>query len=76
MRRTPRLPGSAEACWGLVLAAGGGRRFGGAKLLAPLAGRPLLAHALDVVCSAVAADVLRGALAVVPAGETRLTSIL
>ncbi len=30
----------------LVLAAGAGRRFGGGKQLAPLAGRPLLEHAL------------------------------
>ena len=30
----------------LVLAAGAGRRFGGCKQLAPLAGRPLLEHAL------------------------------
>lgn len=30
----------------VVLAAGAGRRFGGAKQLAPLAGRPLLEHAL------------------------------
>lgn len=32
----------------LVLAAGEGRRFGGAKQLAPLRGRPLLGHVLDV----------------------------
>jgi molybdenum cofactor cytidylyltransferase len=31
---------------GLVLAAGAGRRFGGPKQLAPLDGRPLLAHVL------------------------------
>jgi CTP:molybdopterin cytidylyltransferase MocA len=30
----------------IVLAAGGGRRFGGRKQLAPLRGRPLLEHAL------------------------------
>jgi molybdenum cofactor cytidylyltransferase len=34
---------------GLVLAAGGGTRFGGTKQLAELAGRPLLEHALDAV---------------------------
>lgn len=33
----------------LVLAAGRGRRFGGAKLLAPLHGRPLVAHVLELV---------------------------
>ncbi len=32
---------------GIVLAAGAGRRFGGAKQLARLDGRPLLAHVLD-----------------------------
>jgi molybdenum cofactor cytidylyltransferase len=31
----------------IVLAAGGGRRFGGPKQLAPLAGKPLLQHAVD-----------------------------
>jgi molybdenum cofactor cytidylyltransferase len=40
-----------SAC-GVVLAAGAGRRFGGAKQLAPLAGRPLLQHAVDVACAA------------------------
>jgi CTP:molybdopterin cytidylyltransferase MocA len=33
----------------VVLAAGAARRFGGPKQLAPLDGRPLLAHALDLV---------------------------
>ncbi|HET7028269.1 MAG TPA: NTP transferase domain-containing protein [Candidatus Limnocylindrales bacterium] len=32
---------------GLILAAGGSSRFGAAKLLAPLAGRPVLEHVLD-----------------------------
>src|SRR3989442_3261575 len=31
----------------IVLAAGAGRRFGGPKQLAPLAGRPLLQHVVD-----------------------------
>jgi molybdenum cofactor cytidylyltransferase len=31
----------------IVLAAGAGRRFGGPKQLAPLAGKPLLQHAVD-----------------------------
>jgi molybdenum cofactor cytidylyltransferase len=34
---------------GLVLAAGGGRRFGGSKLAAELDGRPLLDHAVDAM---------------------------
>jgi len=34
---------------GIVLAAGEGARFGGAKQLAPLGGRPLLEHALRTV---------------------------
>ena len=33
----------------MVLAAGEGSRFGGAKQLAPLRGRPLLEHALEVM---------------------------
>lgn len=36
---------------GLVLAAGAGRRFGAVKQLAPLAGRPLLEHALRAMTS-------------------------
>lgn len=35
-----------------MLAAGAGRRFGGAKQLAPLAGRPLLEHALGLAATA------------------------
>jgi CTP:molybdopterin cytidylyltransferase MocA len=37
---------------GLVLAAGSGTRFGGAKQLAELAGRPLLEHALQAMAGA------------------------
>lgn len=37
---------------GLILAAGSGSRFGAApKLLAPLAGRPLLDHAIAAQCA-------------------------
>jgi len=34
----------------IVLAAGSGVRFGGPKLIAPLAGRPLLQYAIDAAC--------------------------
>ncbi len=34
---------------GVILAAGGGRRFGGVKQLADLEGRPLLGHALEAM---------------------------
>ena len=37
---------------GLVLAAGSGSRFGGGKLLARVAGRPVLQHVLDAVAEA------------------------
>ena len=37
---------------GLVLAAGSASRFGGVKILAPLAGRPLLQHVLDAAVAA------------------------
>jgi CTP:molybdopterin cytidylyltransferase MocA/SAM-dependent methyltransferase len=36
----------------IVLAAGAGSRFGGGKLLAPLAGRPILQHVLDRLAEA------------------------
>jgi len=40
-----------------VLAAGTGSRFGGGKLLAPLAGRPILQHVLDKLAQAGLEDV-------------------
>ncbi len=42
----------------IVLAAGASRRFGSPKLLAQLAGRPVLQHALDAVAGAPVADVV------------------
>jgi CTP:molybdopterin cytidylyltransferase MocA len=43
---------------GLVLAAGSGRRFGGAKQLAPFRGRPLIEHAVAALGGAELDDVL------------------
>jgi CTP:molybdopterin cytidylyltransferase MocA/SAM-dependent methyltransferase len=42
----------------VVLAAGAGSRFGGAKLLAPVAGRPVLQHVLDALATAELAEVI------------------
>ena len=42
----------------VVLAAGASRRFGSPKLLAPLDGRPVLAHTLDAVAAAGIPDVV------------------
>jgi molybdenum cofactor cytidylyltransferase len=41
---------------GIVLAAGGGTRFGGLKQVAELAGKPLLAHAVDAMRDVPALD--------------------
>jgi CTP:molybdopterin cytidylyltransferase MocA len=42
----------------VVLAAGAGSRFGGGKMLAPLAGRPILQHTLDALAAARVTDVV------------------
>jgi CTP:molybdopterin cytidylyltransferase MocA len=55
--------------YGLVLAAGQGRRFGGGKLLASYRGRPLLSHVLGVVVAALERGVLGGGLVVVGADD-------
>jgi molybdenum cofactor cytidylyltransferase len=55
--------------FGLILAAGQGRRFGGDKLLQLLNGKPLLLHVLDWVTKARKAGGLAGSLAVLPEGD-------
>jgi molybdenum cofactor cytidylyltransferase len=49
---------SAARSAAVVLAAGAGSRFGSAKLLAPLAGRPILDHVLDAVRGAGLAEIV------------------
>jgi molybdenum cofactor cytidylyltransferase len=51
----------------LVLAAGLSRRFGADKLLADLAGTPVLAHALGAVVASIKAGLLEGGLVILPA---------
>jgi molybdenum cofactor cytidylyltransferase len=46
----------SEVVAGIVLAAGGGRRFGGTKQLAPLRGRPLLSYAVESMLAVPALD--------------------
>lgn len=43
---------------GLILAAGRGIRFGGGKMLAPIDGRPMLQHVLDLAAAAELAPVV------------------
>lgn len=52
------MNGSALRVTAIVLAAGNASRFGSQKLLAPLGGRPLLAHALDALAAAGLRDVV------------------
>jgi CTP:molybdopterin cytidylyltransferase MocA len=53
----------------VVLAAGRAQRFGGAKLLAPLRGRPLLGYVLDTVVRARAAEIVDAGRIVVAAND-------
>lgn len=46
----PRIAATSRIA-AVILAAGAGSRFGGGKLLAPLAGRPVLQHVLDAVAA-------------------------
>lgn len=50
------MAGQTDRVAALVLAAGAGSRFGGGKLLAPLAGKPLLQHVLDRVAEVEVAE--------------------
>ena len=52
--------------WAIVLAAGGGTRFGGLKQFADLAGRPMVEHAVRS-----ASTVCDGVVVVLPAGDLR-----
>jgi molybdenum cofactor cytidylyltransferase len=49
----------AQVVGGVVLAAGGSRRFGSPKQLAELDGRPLLQHAVDAMIAVAAIDAIR-----------------
>jgi molybdenum cofactor cytidylyltransferase len=55
------LPSRAETdspqIGGVILAAGGARRFGAQKLLAPLDGRPLIQHVIDAANASALEDV-------------------
>ncbi|HSB55155.1 MAG TPA: nucleotidyltransferase family protein [Gemmatimonadales bacterium] len=58
--------------YALLLAAGESHRFGENKLLAPLHGRPLIAHTAAAVAEAITGGILAGGVAVVPSGATEL----
>ncbi|HEY7636086.1 MAG TPA: nucleotidyltransferase family protein [Gemmatimonadales bacterium] len=60
----------------LILAAGQAQRFGGAKLMAPFRGKPVLAHVVDVVRDAQAANLIADAWAVVPGEDSQLRSLV
>ena len=54
-----RSVSGAQVVGGVVLAAGGSRRFGSPKQLAELDGRPLLQHAVDAMLAVPAIDAIR-----------------
>jgi len=60
---------------GLILAAGLGRRFGVAKLVAPLRGRPLVSYVLDVAGRARATGLLDDLRIVVAPGDRAVQSL-
>lgn len=56
MTRPPRAAEPEPEIGGIILAAGEGRRFGGAKQLAQLNGRPLIEYALEAMLAVPAVD--------------------
>lgn len=60
---------------GLILAAGLGGRSGGAKLVAPLRGRPLVSYALDVAGRARATGLLSDLRIVIAPGDQIVTAV-
>ncbi|HET6577871.1 MAG TPA: NTP transferase domain-containing protein [Gemmatimonadales bacterium] len=59
----------------VILAAGGGRRFGGRKLLAPLHGRPLVAYVLELVRRACDVGLVTGGHLVMAGGDAALAEL-
>lgn len=78
-------PDASPVVWAVVVAAGGGNRFGGAKQYAPLAGRRVLDWSVDAARSVAQGVVLvvppddvaeeASGDAVVPGGATRSASV-
>ena len=71
----PASPTRAAAVAALVLAAGGGQRFGGPKLLAPFRGRPLAAHSLDAARRALETGTVERVVMVTAAGDAALADL-
>ena len=67
----PSPGGKSGPVHALVLAAGGGKRFGGRKLHAHYQGRPLLSYVLAVVEGACRRGLLQGGCVVIAAGDGR-----
>jgi molybdenum cofactor cytidylyltransferase len=69
------VPAQTVQAYGLVLAAGQGRRFGGGKLVASFHGRPLLSHVLEVVRAACERGILGGGYVVVQSDDARALAL-
>lgn len=67
---------AAGQVYGLVLAAGQGRRFGGGKLLASFRGRPLLSYTLGVVAEACQCRLLAGGNVVIAFDDHRARELV
>jgi CTP:molybdopterin cytidylyltransferase MocA len=70
--RSPKSFDSGES-WAIVLAAGGGTRFGGPKQFADLAGRPMLDHAAaDTATTSQAVNEVLNHVSTIPRDQTEL----